>query len=215
MDNVIFFVLMVIACFALVVATCIYTKKKGYDGTEKGNELEAGAFGVAVITLGILFLSPLFYEYPGPDAVVVSVVKDGSTATVHSFGTFEFDGEKAFNVPKVMRAKSSVTPITSNPKARHISYSVWLAMANPEIYFTKSPERWNKRESIEVRGEVTRTAQYWLYEFNDKHSQELAELYNPLDPGQVSKLRQMLLPWLNEKLAADGLRATNVSFDVN
>ena len=165
-----------------------------------------------------LAFSPLYYEYPkfceGRAQRVVAVSEDGSFGEVCPYGAFEYGGRRVFNVPDEMYAKGSVTPITENPKARHISYSVKVVIPEPQIFFKKTDERWHTNSGHGVENEVVKTTDFWLYEFNNSHSRELAELYNPLDERQVQKLRDMLLPWLNGRIAADGLAATNVSFSV-
>lgn len=170
---------------------------------------------------GLFLASPLVYEFPPSGAldqglgVVILVAEDGSSFEVCPNGAFEFGARRAFNVLKKMEAKTSVMPITENPKVRQISYSVRIEIARPEVFFKKTPARWEMREATEVRREVVNIAARWLYEFNEHHSKGLGELYNPLDEGQVSQLRKMVLPWLNEKLEPEGLRGIDVAFKVN
>lgn len=171
----------------------------------------------SVVLAIVLLFSSLFYEFPGGDndhpGFVVTIAKDGTTE-VHRWGAFEIGKSRVFNVPEKPIVGSSVTPITDNPKARHITYQVAVEMVNPEIFFQSLTGRQNKTGLEEVTKEIQEVVKYQLYEFNNAHSRELAELFNPLDPSQVEKLNQMLLPWLNGKIGQQGLAATSVIFEV-
>lgn len=163
---------------------------------------------IALVAL-VMCLAGNFYEFPSNQGrlspTVIEVARNGDWR-VCPWGTFESDGKQTFNVYEVFIAKRSVTPITDNPKARHISYTVPVEIENPGVFFLAKPERWDVRSADGVRQEVQRATEYWLYVFNDEHSKELATFYNPLDDEQVKNFRELLVPWLSEKLKSDGLK---------
>lgn len=167
-------------------------------------------------------LTPLIYEFPAEKGSVtirvVEVAKNGAYRDC-PWGAFEFpnDDRRVFNVYEAFVATRNVTPITDNPKARRISYTVSVYMERPNVFFLAKPERWDTRNPAEVRQEVQKATEYWLYVFNNEHSKELATFYNPLDDDQVAKFRELLGSWLDEKLAAEGLkvRRDEVTFTVD
>ncbi len=173
-------------------------------------------FGLMVLLVG----SSLYFEFCGEGlstnspASVVRVLRDGSW-TSSRLGMFEFGDGQTFNVPDEFAAQRSVTPITDNPKARRITYGVSIEMTNPGKFFLYESGRWGKRDKYEIAKEVGDAVDFWLYEFNDKHSKELAKFYNPLDRAQVKEFEELLLPWLNDKINREGLRAKSLSFTVD
>ena len=108
MDNFMSWLLS-LACFALVFGIISSTRKLGKRTV------------LAFLISGLLLaFSPIFYEFPPLEGRVMSVAKDGSQGAFHPLGTFEWVGYGIFNVPTQISVMSSVTPITENPKARHI-----------------------------------------------------------------------------------------------
>ncbi len=165
--------------------------------------------------------APLVYEFPSVmngsgEALVVEVAKNGEYREC-PWGAFESRDKQTFNVLERYFVTRSVTPITDNPKARRISYTIPVDITEPGVFFLAKPERWGVRSIKGVRTEVQKATEYWLYVFNNEHSKELAAFYNPLDDNQVAKFRELLGSWLDEKLAADGLkvRRGEVTFEVD
>jgi hypothetical protein len=137
------------------------------DGSRR-NKLATFFLGFGVL-LGV---SSLYFEFCGEGlstnspASVVRVLRDGSW-TSSRLGMFEFGDGQTFNVPDEFAAQRSVTPITENPKARRVTYTVLLEITNPGTFF-RHEGRWEKRDKYDIAREVRDTTEFWLYEFNER-----------------------------------------------
>jgi hypothetical protein len=199
---------------AIVCAVCaIYFSVRDENPR---NKLALCFFGL----MALFVSSSLYFEFcgfgvlgEGAGASVVTVYRNGEW-TSSRWGAFELGEGQTFNVPDEFAATRSVTPITENPKARRVTYTVLLEITNPGTFF-RHEGRWEKRDKYDIAREVRDTTEFWLYEFNDKHSKELAKFYNPLDRAQVMEFEELLLPWLNDKINREGLRAKSLSFTVD
>lgn len=166
------------------------------------------------ISLIIVFCSsPLFYEYPKEHYDVCVLNTDG-TITKCPWGTWEWS--EYIHVPSEKgldhyRKTVSVTPITDNPKARKISYSVTIDIFDLDLYLKKHPL---SGEPAILINEVNKRVEYELYEFNNAHSRELGELYNPLDPAQQAKLEELMDGFVTPRLMGEGLRIFVNDFQV-
>jgi len=108
-------------------------------------------------------------------------------------------------------SSSSVTPITDNPKARKITYSV-LGMIDPDVYFSLGSTGFKDYEG--TAKSVNERIQYQLYELNNAHSKELAEFYNPLNPGQQELFKKLVNDFMNERLEGTGISVLCTGFQI-
>lgn len=115
----------------------------------------------------VLFLSPLYYEFPSVDATVVTF--DGGRVVKHLYGTlcWEFSNTWA-NMPDETRISGVVVPITDNPKARRIVYNVTLTFSAPEKFYM--PTKHSSGHYSTNRSKVTpNTGTDYRYQFKLKH----------------------------------------------
>ena len=102
-----------------------------------------------------------------------------------------------------------VKPISANPKVRELYYTVrfftgqfaqtianvWRAVGMPIVNHPSELQE-------ALQKEFGRWLKFQLYEFNEAHSQELAELYNPLDQSQQYRFRKLLEAFLLPRMPA-------------
>jgi hypothetical protein len=103
-------------------------------------------------------------------------------------GRFGSYAQSHFSVPM------TISPITPNPKVRRIRYEVQFdSLGKPEEFLSllKITEKWGHKADQMIL--------YHLYEFNEKHSKEIAEFYNPMDGQQQQKFAALLTDYLLEK----------------
>lgn len=184
--------------------------------TKHHKMLENTAFSVWCFTVGFVALSPAYYEFPSWPHTLYSV-QDGEL-TKHPWGTFEWGKELAW-IPtssEQLWEMGSITPITSNPKVRRISYQVGARIIDADKYLA-APERrrgWMNGGNANVWDDVKLILNYELYELNNSHSSELAEFYNPLDQIQQARFRKLVEGWFNERLGPKGILVTAGSFQL-
>lgn len=122
------------------------------------------------------------------------------------------------NVPRSIRVSSRVFPITDNPKVRRIGYQITVEGKDWQKFFDTigDKESWDGESANSIAMEER--VRFLLYEFNNAHSKELANFYNPLDPKQVVDLQALLAYFLNtpETLGRNGLEMIKLdSFSVD
>lgn len=102
----------------------------------------------------------------------------------------------------------SVSPITDNPKVRKISYKVQVrALGKPESVIPHLEALQGKKLSEWVK--------YYLYEFNDKKSKELAQFYNPLDDSQQYRFKRLIRDFLEPHLKNAHISLYDTHFSVD
>ncbi|MFH1207322.1 MAG: hypothetical protein V1668_01820 [Patescibacteria group bacterium] len=120
---------------------------------------------------------------------------------------------------RVQSSTMKVSPITPNPKVRTIVYTVWVDVA---IHSLKTMESFIAYVTDVMGKEPTALEKDWnlideivrfkLYEFNNSHSAEIAEFYNPLDPKQQFRFKKLISTFLNDGLEKIGLTVANTAF---
>lgn len=178
------------------------------------------AKGCAILLTVTTLFSPAYYEFPDWPHKLYAIQSDGRLVE-KPWGAFEYANNLAWVAApgKVYVSQTSVTPITSNPKVRKISYGARGSIVDPEKYLAKPEHRhlWIQvRPDIEsVESDVKRSLQFCQYELNNAHSTELAEFYNPLDKTQTQRFREMVEGYLNSCLAPEGMKASVENFHLN
>lgn len=172
--------------------------------------------------LGFIFaFSPIAYEYNSSGTTLLRQ-NDNGEWTECKWGTWDFsdyvtlptkDRHRSGNKRYNLNMFGTVTPITENPKARTIDYYFHTEISDIELYLS-DPERRSK-DVMDADVFMTQKAAYWLYEFNDKHSKDLALFYNPMDPIQKRKMKDLVEGYFNEKLGKYGLRIVFKSFSIS
>lgn len=101
-------------------------------------------------------------------------------------------------------------PITTNPKVRHLVYSVTTDAHDSAQKFIKAMKGAVAANFQDIQSWI----KYLLYEFNEEHSRELATLYNPLDSEQQNKLGDMILAYMSSHFEPIGMKIKDVSFQM-
>ncbi|MFH0873728.1 MAG: hypothetical protein V1846_02700 [Candidatus Komeilibacteria bacterium] len=106
-------------------------------------------------------------------------------------------------------AGMKVQPITDNPKVRNLEYRVsWEYPTETDL------EGWTTLLT-ELKGETPQTyMSRQLYEFDEKHSRELAKFYNPLDGYQQTEFRDLLMKFMWPTLQKSNLRIVEATFSL-
>lgn len=187
----------------------------------------------AQIVFFLALFSPLYYEFPGGQGSSSVVAFHGREVTPRPFGMFawEFGGGYA-NMPTSLQViGSAVSVVTDNPKVRKVSYVVAAEITSPEKFYSEASGRRDlpacysggdgvAKATTDLRGhcievEIRRLVSFHLYRFNADKSKELLPFDNPLDRGQVIKMKQLLEGYLNPRLGDQGLAASFQGFGVD
>lgn len=191
-----------------------FSPPNGLERTSKEKAVSYFAYGLALALIG----SPLYLEFPDWQNKLYSIEKDG-TLIEHPFGAFDITGQKFVLLrPKeepLGLTTSHVSPITSNPKVRMITYRIEGMIYDPATYLKKVTRRDSNGVKDVANREVRAVLEYWAYEFNNAYSKELAAFYNPRDDEQLSKFAWLVEEYFNEKLRRDGIQVVFQGFDVH
>jgi hypothetical protein len=193
-----------------------------------------GAIKIVSAALAVLWLStPFYYEFSGwPDSVPVSFTPDEKMVK-HPWGMFTtgLNGQYS-NSPHptdLALVTPTVTLVTENPKVRTLQHDISVVLTNAEIFFAADPRRRSRwwvysDESIDKLPPRTRFYEpglnrvlrvMWkseLYNFNNAHSRELGQLFNPLDSAQQAEYRRLLEQFLGPVLKSNGLAIVSTKF---
>lgn len=169
-----------------------------------------------LLVIGVVItISPFYYEYPFtagdtlPTSKVVTFDGPGGTPRYRINGAFcwEWSAKCTRITPGPFELVSSVSPITSNPRVRNLTYVVEAKVGSIERFLEgKRPDNRNEQTRI------TRAVGYHLNEFNEKFSRELADFYNPLDDGQNEKFARLIEDCVNPQIANEGIVIKFISF---
>lgn len=116
--------------------------------------------------------------------------------------------------------RMSVSPITPNPKVRTIKYVVnvaahivsleafrrFLTYTKNEFHLTEAPD--------DIARYVGEHVKFWLYEFNNAHSKEIGDFYNPMDPSQQKMFLELVSGFLDEKLQHLEIVVQSATFNI-
>lgn len=232
MSGVIWVVLCILGSILCAVA---YPHKAGGGAeakfwTTKKPWVKTCARYTILIFFVAIFLSPIYYEFPGSDSTVVTF--NGTKVIKHPFGTFCWEWSEFSNLHTgTIGVSSGVTFLTENPKVRHLEYKVSSQISDPEVFYRNKGRRIHSSEmDSDSAGKDTRTFTYssgysvkteaqaliasQLFEFNNRFSKQLVKFYNPLDVSQQKEFRSLIEPWLNAQLAKDGITVAAGNFSI-
>ncbi|MCI5108288.1 MAG: hypothetical protein MRY49_00385 [Candidatus Pacebacteria bacterium] len=176
--------------------------------------------GVSFVLLVVLSLSPLYLEYSKYDRKLLSFDERGELIE-HTVAVFESVDYFCLPTSKFRQdpgreyslyLTGTVTPITVNPKARTVTYKVVSEVVDPNKFFSYGDFR--KKTVKETVDEINWRVNYWIQEFNNAKSKEVAEFYNPYDMDQVLEFRMLVQGYMNEKLSQTGIQVFLVEFSV-
>ncbi len=102
-----------------------------------------------------------------------------------------------------------VKPITDNPKVRDVRYTVIVkAFGTPEKVL--AVQQWLAENNSHQN--VKDFLEFWLYEFNEKHSQDLAVFYNPKDAKQQCLFFRLVAGFFKPHLKGSGVTLKSARF---
>jgi hypothetical protein len=114
--------------------------------------------------------------------------------------------------PQEFQINMHVSPITENPKVRSIEYDVDLMRGGtPEQTFAELKLERKLRE-IDRLATLSDLVQMWLYDFQDKHSKELARFSNPFKFEQQDEFESLVRAFLEPQLQEIGLSMQGARF---
>lgn len=207
---------LVVTAIGAVIAMWIGSKAAEVEGrwgkdSWKTKVCMALATGAIMSVFFGLALSPGYYEFPGWPCKVVVVQNDGSLVN-KPWGAWE--SEYPVSIPingnAIASVQSEVTPITDNPKIRTLRYELKTELVSPEKFFKAKPER----AKAGLENALNELAEYWAYEFNNQHSKQVAEFYNPRDPAQQEKFNALVETFINERTEPQGLKVKCAGFSL-
>lgn len=123
----------------------------------------------------------------------------------HDSSIFSYQ-EKVVVIPMI--GPRSVTP---NPKVRELTYSTTVkARGTPERCLAYI------RRLQEIKRGLEEWLKYWLYEFNEAKSQEIAGFYNPCDDQQQSSFEKLVKEFLGPHIDLEntGLEFVSARFNL-
>lgn len=173
-------------------------------------------FGGSIVAFFSLMVIITSVKFNAPGEVVLAFDDRSSVRLVSDHKIWCPDD--CITLPLQAETSSKVHPITENPKVRGLSYTITTQIRDPqkfvaEMHLGRIAVPSDLKDAL-LRGHH-RSTEYVLYEFNNAHSKELAQFYNPLDEGQRTRLEALLRAHLDEKLASKGIKLDRlVSFSV-
>lgn len=110
-----------------------------------------------------------------------------------------------------LTVKMGVSPITENPKVQRIDYRVEVVQLGSlgALVDFRSNVLHNPKF-----GDAQRLVEYWCFEWQFKHSKEIAEFYNPVNSEQQRRFQTLLRAFVEPKLAGTGVAFAGASFSV-
>lgn len=195
----------------------------------RSNRLTKAGFVLGIMGVLAVVTSPLYTEWPlsgsspettGPKAVVL-FDENGHVQEVSHIDLWwsgaQFCTNNCVTVPWQVALSAHVSPITENPKVRRLEYRIAVEIFDFQSFFDTIGEK-DAWTTVQNGAIFVTHVQYWLYEFNNAKSRELAAFYNPLDLEQRRGLEKVLMDYLNQpdRLEKTGMRMTGLmSFAVD
>ncbi len=187
-----------------------------------------------LIVCGLICASPFwFIELVAGNQVVISGPKATAVFTKSSIVTQSKwnqlmagpNAHLASFEPWHANVAMGIHPITENPKVRSLRYFVRvetgrtvedvLLLEKSTGFQVSDIRNVSNGQNSDASGNFTplgTKTKSLLYEFNDKHSKELALYYNPLDASQQIGFSNLVTGYLQEPLSQMGAHVTHVEF---
>ena len=107
---------------------------------------------------------------------------------------------------QVFNIKAKASPISENPKVRNFHFTISVgAFGTPELLEQFLGEGYDSPQEF---------IDYWLYEFNEQLSKEIAGLSNPKSDKQQAQFRLLIEGFLGPQFQDAGLRFLGATFDI-
>ncbi|MFH0815150.1 MAG: hypothetical protein V1902_03700 [Candidatus Falkowbacteria bacterium] len=226
-------VIVVLALGAIVLGCKVANADRVRRGRRVQQFIALGFMVCCLLTVALLF-APLVVEFNGEGWQSDSWQSDIGRATnpfAARLATLDEQGKVVdVNVPLAWNYDNCVNytaspkpistvvkPITENPKVREVHYTVAFEEVDVkkfvEAVVAMAPyDGQMSHEQFEAR--YLRLVKLVVYDFNDAHSKELSEFYNPLRTEQQAAFLDLLKKYLDPKLAEVGLAVKAVTWDV-
>lgn len=167
--------------------------------------------GVCAFFVTLIF-GPLAVENVLPGNALIQT--DGTVVRLFNERTviweWEFGEEvRLVDYRKPLVVSMAVSPITENPKVRHLMYKVVVKMVLTPKAYAERFLAFEGSEGGETPGELLERV---LYEFNERHSRELAVFYNPRDRLQQAEFGKLVREFLDPIFTARGMVVEEATF---
>ena len=196
-------------------------------GLVKGRSMPWIVGGLLAALINVV-TSPIYYEFAQMDLYcgnsVVVVFDESGRPVFHPRGAFVWEWDKYSHMPArafegrsfrgVNEEARQVNPHTKNPQTRAIRYDLFFQIVDPVLFYTSDDKRRSIRDPWLVIQSAREAVEYWLYEFNELHHQNLAVFHNPLDEEQVQQLALFIEEWVNPKLESQGISIEVTEFSL-
>lgn len=190
-------------------------------GSQRNKGLRAFCWVVTVL----MFFSPLYFEFPNwPISQVVTF--DNGKVVKHRFGAFTIEREFS-NLPGIkIISYESLMFMTENPKIKKLEYKLRSQITDTDVFFRKTERRMGfsfqdgdenvpSTNPTSVVSHVKTIVSRQAKEFHEFHSKELVRFYNPYNPEQQKDFKDLIEPWLNERLKEDGIKVVVEKFTIS
>lgn len=171
------------------------------------------SFGVSFLVLGAMFMSLEFeqsvYIENQTGIVVYSIQKNTPWAERLFWDNdpiFNDTSRHPFGKEIVAMKFSGPHSVTENPKVRNIAYNIKVNKFGSVESFLAH------RKTATPKGGTKEWVAFWLYEFNEAKSKDVAKFYNPKDLKQQKEFRDLLENFLRPYLRRAGLTLVKAEF---
>ena len=197
-------VVLIDICFAAAIYLGECTRYDRKHGVGDGiiNERLSFFFGILCF---LMCFAPLLFEFvpfSGKGSYVVAVRNDGSY-TKYPYGCWEWTDGELYTVWSPLPESREILLNPDDPGTK-LPYSVTLKISDPGIYFNQKEMDWKKKQALFHFFLVQLEQPGWEHDFR--------EFTDPANQEQQRRFVELVLPWLNQRLAKYGLGATDASF---
>lgn len=173
---------------------------------------------VSIFVFIAAFLSPIYWEFPSSSGRTALVDKNNTIIDSSGFfgvKDFWWGDNKVINISlSNYKGEVAVSPVSANPKVRHIVSHVWARIVDPQAYLNGVSGA-NASSWSDVGARVfTRHINSSIYEFHEKNSVELGKLYNPLDQKQQAKFYELVVSAMSDEFAKRGIQIVGAEFSM-
>lgn len=186
------------------------------QGTYRADSTSLILSCVAAVVLGIVcgVISSFNYSFDTNLTQAFVSFDESDRARVRYPNTYDaYKCRGCVLLPRSDAPTVGVTPITQNPKVRHIELTPEAEIFDMGRYIRETGKPVTDtyhEESVEDRDRFRRAIRRELNEVTNGYSKELAEFYNPDDEAQTRRLEAFIKERVNPLLAPKGIRMTKL-----
>lgn len=111
-------------------------------------------------------------------------------------------------------ANMKCAPITANPKVREIAYSILARLFDNPEEFAEQRKRFGTSSVEDTEAAANKALRCQMYDFNEKHSKQLAEFSNPLKKEQQDKFQTLVFNFLQPFATTNKIALLSATFEL-